>query len=83
MIFNDVKMLRFLDILRIVIVCLAFFTGYSIGFTHEYDPIAQLHFMIPVIITAIAGLSGLEGLFFGEEAAVLKGTVSCTIKSYP
>ncbi len=66
-------MLRFLDILRIVIVCLAFFIGYSIGFAKAYDPIVQLHFMIPVIITAIAGLSGLEGLFFGEEAAALKG----------
>ena len=66
-------MLRFLDILRIVIVCLAFFIGYSIGFAKAYDPIAQLHFMIPVIITAIAGLSGLEGLFFGKEAAALKG----------
>jgi len=65
--------LKILDILRILIVCAAFFFGYRIGFASGYDPIAQLHFMIPVIIVAIAGISGVEGLFFGKESAELKG----------
>jgi hypothetical protein len=65
--------LKLLDILRIAMVCLTFFFGYQIGFAHGYDPIAQLHFMIPMIITAIAGISGLEGLFFGKQSAQLKG----------
>ncbi len=42
-----------LDILRIAIVCQAFFFGYQIGFAHGYDPFAQLHFMIPLIIVAM------------------------------
>jgi hypothetical protein len=65
--------LKILDILRMLIVCAAFFFGYRIGSAHGYDPMAQLHFMIPMIITAIAGISGIEGLFFGKEAAEIKG----------
>lgn len=67
--------LKILDFLRIGIVCIAFYFGYSIGFSGAggYDPFAQLHFMIPVIITAIAGISGVEGLFFGKQSAVIKG----------
>lgn len=67
-------LLNILDILRIAIVCFAFYYGYSIGFSGEiYNPGAQLHFMIPVIIASIAGLSGLEGLFFGKKSAENKG----------
>lgn len=65
--------LQILDIIRIVIVAVAFFFGYQIGFAKGYDPFAQLHFMIPLIITAIAGISGLEGIFFGKKSAKLKG----------
>jgi hypothetical protein len=65
--------IKILDILRIAIVCVAFYFGYKIGFAHGYDPVAQLHFMIPVIITAIAGISGIEGLFFGKKSAENKG----------
>ena len=64
---------KILDILRMLIVCVAFFFGYRIGFANGYDPMAQLHFMIPVIISAIAGISGIEGLFFGKESAEIKG----------
>lgn len=65
--------LKLLDVLRIVGVSLAFYWGYQIGFAETYDPIAQLHFMIPVIIVAISGISGLEGLFFGQISAKMKG----------
>jgi hypothetical protein len=65
--------LKSLDYLRIGLVCLAFYFGNRIGFADGYNPIAQLHFMIPVIIVAIAGISGLEGLFFGKQSAELKG----------
>lgn len=65
--------LKVLDILRILIVSAAFFFGYQIGFANAYDPIAQLHFMVPVMIAAIAGISGLEGLFFAKASAELKG----------
>ena len=56
-------LLTLLDIIRIVSVAVAFFFGYQIGFANGYDPIAQLHFMIPIIIVGIAGISGLEGIF--------------------
>ena len=66
--------LKALDILRISLVCIAFYFGYSIGYeTDIYNPTAQLHFMIPIVITAIAGISGLEGLLFGNASAKLKG----------
>jgi hypothetical protein len=65
--------IKLLDVLRIVIVSVAFFWGYKIGFTNGYDPIAQLHFMIPIIIATISGISGLEGLFFAKKSAEMKG----------
>ena len=66
-------LLNLLDILRIVIVAVAFFFGYSIGYADGYDPVAQLHFMIPVIIVAIAGISGFEGIFLAKRSAANKG----------
>jgi len=65
--------LKILDIVRITLVSISIYFGYSIGFADGYDPIAQLHFMIPVIIFAIAGISGLEGLLFAKISAELKG----------
>jgi len=65
--------LKALDILRIALVAIAFYFGYSIGFANGYDPFAQLHFMIPIVVGAIAGLSGIEGLFFARQAAEIKG----------
>ncbi|KAF0132026.1 MAG: hypothetical protein FD155_550 [Bacteroidetes bacterium] len=66
-------LIQLLDILRIVLVGIAFYVGYSIGFDTTYNPVAQLHFMIPVVIVAIAGISGLEGLIFGKRTARAKG----------
>lgn len=66
-------LIQLLDITRILLVGIAFYFGYSIGYDGTYNPIAQLHFMIPIVIVAIAGISGVEGLFFGKEAALAKG----------
>ena len=66
-------LLNLLEILRIVGTAIAFYWGYKIGFAGTYDPIAQLHFMIPTIIVAISGTSGLEWLFLGNESAKMKG----------
>jgi len=65
-----------LDAFRITIVVVAFFFGYKISFTGGYHPAAQLHLMIPLVIIAIAGISGLEGLLFGKKAAEAKGFTS-------
>jgi len=66
-------LIKIFDIARIVLVSFSFFWGYKIGYAHGYDPIAQLHFMIPVIIVSIAGISGLEGLLFADQSAEAKG----------
>ncbi len=66
-------LIKIFDIARIVLVGFSFFWGYKIGYAHGYDPIAQLHFMIPVIIVSIAGISGLEGLLFADQSAEAKG----------
>lgn len=66
-------LIQLLDILRIVLVGIAFYMGYSIGFATTYDPVSQLHLMIPVVVVAIAGISGIEGLLFGKKAALAKG----------
>jgi Family of unknown function (DUF6790) len=65
--------LKMLDWIRIISVGIAFYFGYQIGFADGYDPVAQLHFMIPIIIVAIAGISGFEGVFFAKKSAKLKG----------
>lgn len=66
-------MLNLIDILRIVFVCIGIFWGYSIGFNNGYDPVAQLHITIPIVIVAIAGFSGFEGLLYGAKTAENKG----------
>jgi len=66
-------LIQLLDIIRIAGVVIAFFFGYQIGFADGYDPIAQLHFMTPIIIATIAGISGLEGIFFAKMSAEIKG----------
>jgi hypothetical protein len=65
--------IKILDILRIGLVAAAFYFGYRIGYADGYNPIIQLHYMIPVIIVVIAGFSGIEGLFFGKLSAENKG----------
>lgn len=63
-------MIKFLDFFRIVAVCATIFFGYYIGYSGTtYDPVSQLHFMIPLVIIIVAGLSGLEGLLWGDKAA--------------
>lgn len=67
-------LLKIFEFLRIGTVVAAFYLGYSIGWgSGTYDPQIQLHFMIPIVVVAIAGISGMEGLFFGRAAAEVKG----------
>lgn len=62
-----------LDVTRILGVSSAFFFGYLFGFKGSYNPELQLHIMIPIIIISVAGLSGIEGIFFSRQAAEAKG----------
>ncbi len=71
---NFNRLLNLLDTFRILAICITFYFGYSVGFSGDiYNASAQLHFMIPLVIVIIAGLSGLEGLFFGEKSSMAKG----------
>lgn len=55
-------------------MAISFFFGYRIGFENGgYNPEAQLHFMIPIIVITISGLTGIEGLFFAKFASEIKG----------
>ena len=66
--------IKIAGILRMLIICCAFYFGYSAGYSGEmYDAAAQIHIMSPLLIIGMAGISGLEGLFFGEAAAQAKG----------
>lgn len=63
-----------IDMIRILMVCLAFFMGYFLGFGKEsYDPVLQIHVMSPLLVCAVAGISGLEGLLMGRQSARAKG----------
>ncbi len=64
---------KILEILRILAVGAAFYFGYPAGYENGYHPEIRLHLMVPVIVVAIAGFSGIEGLFFGRQAAQAKG----------
>ncbi|HBC75540.1 MAG: hypothetical protein A2008_05755 [Candidatus Wallbacteria bacterium GWC2_49_35] len=68
------KILAAFDNIRILAVAVSFFFGYRIGFQNGgYNPEAQLHFMIPIIVIVISGLTGIEGLFFAKFASEIKG----------
>ncbi len=67
------RFFNLLDLSRILLVAAAIFFGYQIGFREGYDPAAQLHFMIPIIVVAVAGISGAEALLWPQEAAAAKG----------
>ncbi len=71
---NDKTIITILDNIRIAAVAVSFFFGYQIGFqSGSYNPELQLHFMIPVIVIAISGSTGIEGLFFAKAASEAKG----------
>ena len=61
--------IKIIEIIRIVATGLGVFLAYYYGKT----PQEVLHLMSPWLIVAIAGTSGLEGLFFGKQAAIEKG----------
>jgi hypothetical protein len=67
-------LIKLIEFLRIFGVGLAYYLGYQAGFAREtYDPMAQLHLMIPLVVLFVAGTSGFEGLFLGKQAAEAKG----------
>lgn len=61
--------IKIIEIIRIVATGLGVFLAYYYGET----PQEVLHIMSPWVIVAIAGTSGLEGLFFGKQGAIEKG----------
>ena len=62
-------MIKLLEILRFIGCGLGVFLAYYFGNTPE----EILRIMTPWFIGSVAGLSGIEGLFFSEKAAQEKG----------
>mgnify|MGYP000875608452 CR=1 FL=1 len=61
--------IKIIEILRITATGIGVFLAYYYGET----PTEVLHIMSPWVVFAIAGTSGLEGLFFGKQGAIEKG----------
>lgn len=61
--------IKIIEIIRIVATAFGVFCAYYAGET----PQEVLHIMSPGVIVAIAGTSGLEGLFYGKQATREKG----------
>lgn len=60
---------KIIEIVRIIATAFGVFWSYYSGDT----PQEVLHIMSPWVIIAIAGTSGLEGIFFGKQGAIEKG----------
>lgn len=53
----------------IIIIVGAFLIEYFFG----NDPILTLHYLMPVIVLSLSGLTGIEGLFFNKQSALSLG----------
>lgn len=60
---------RFLELLQLVGVAVGIFFAFWFSGNPEY----QFSILTITVILSLAGLSGIEGLFFGETAAELSG----------
>ncbi len=67
---NIQPMIKYFEIFRISGVSAVIFFGY---YFYTGEPAELLHFLTPWLILLIAGLSGVEGLFFGKISAAAKG----------
>ena len=63
------RLIKWFEIGRYVGIFLGIFFGYAYGNT----PQEILHVLIPWVVITIAGLTGIEGIFFSNEAAKSMG----------
>jgi hypothetical protein len=63
------KIIKSFEIGRFVGVILGFYFGYACG----DGPREILHVLVPWIVISLAGLTGIEGLFFSDAAAKSMG----------
>jgi uncharacterized membrane protein YfcA len=63
------KICHILEILRFAGVIL----GFALALQFGHTPQEQLHILMPWIVLSIAGLTGIESVFFGRMAAELSG----------
>ena len=63
------KICHALEILRFAGVIL----GFALALQYGHTPQAQLHILSPWIVISLAGLTGIESVFFGRAAAELSG----------
>lgn len=66
---NTKKICHILEILRFAGVI----AGFAFALQYGGTPQGQLHILMPWIVISIAGLTGIESIFFGRAAAELSG----------
>lgn len=59
--------------LRLGILCVAFYFAYYFLNDGIHDPVWVFEWLVPAILVPIAGFSGFEGLFWGDQSAREKG----------
>ena len=47
--------------------------GFALALQFGHTPQAQMHILMPWIVVSLAGLTGIESVFFGKAAAELSG----------
>lgn len=70
---QKLMIIKIIEAIRIAATCFGIFWAYYIGMSTSTPEISVLHLITPWIIVSIAGTSGIEGLFFGKQAAAEKG----------
>src|SRR3990167_3881389 len=61
---------KFFEYSRFLIIIVGTFLGF---YLYHQQPVTLLHFMMPVIVLSLSGLTGIEGLFFSQSAAISLG----------
>ncbi|API85874.1 DUF6790 family protein [Francisella uliginis] len=57
---------KIIEILRISIIVIG---GFSVSYIYKDNAVEVLHYDMLIVVLAMSGLSGIEGIFFGQESA--------------
>ena len=47
--------------------------GFQLAFTRGQTPVEQVHILVPWLVVSLAGLTGIESVFFGKAASQSTG----------
>ncbi len=66
---NANKLCHLLEVLRIAAVV----AGFALAYGSALTPAEQLHVLMPWVVISLAGLTGIESVFFGGAACEITG----------